>query len=213
MSIAQKYHRELVFLKKTGAVEYFTKRLPKFIKERLVPRQQKPGRKHEMLRNFQERFGCTTLIETGTYLGDTTYALANRFRRIYSVELDPALAKLAQKRFIKSPHITIYQGDSGKILPQILQKISERCLFWLDSHYSEGITARGAIDTPIADELTAIFSHPIKNHVVLIDDAREFNGTNGYPTIEKLEEYVRKENQNYIIETEKDIIRIYPKDV
>ena len=211
MSLLQKYNRERVFLKKMGVLEYFSARLPKFILERLIPGAKMPDRKHEILRDFQERFALSTLIETGTYLGDTIYALQNRFKKIYSVELDPALADAAQKRFAKARHIVIYEGDSGIILPSILKNISEPCLFWLDAHYSEGITARGTIDTPVAKELEAILSHPIKNHVILIDDARYFSGTDGYPTIDKLVSYVRERNQNYAVETEKDIIRIYPR--
>jgi hypothetical protein len=46
----------------------------------------------------------------------------------------------------------------------------------LDGRYSEGCTARGETNTPILQELEAIFAFcPI--WVVLIDDARHFDGT------------------------------------
>jgi len=210
MSILNKYNRERIFLKKIGAFEYFTIRLPRFILERLIPQKRMPDRKHEIIKNFQERFGLLTLIETGTYLGDTVYALRNRFKKIYTIELDHALYRNAKSRFARYAHITICEGDSGEILPQIISEINEPSLFWLDAHYSEGITARGIIDTPVSKELKTVFSHPIKNHVILIDDARYFNGTAGYPKLDELARYVRGKNQNYVIETEKDIIRIYP---
>jgi len=85
-------------------------------------------------------------------------------------------------------------------------------LFWLDAHYSRGITARGNRDTPIWQELQTILSHPVKRHVVLIDDARCFNGTNDYPTIEEIRDLLVKRAPHYSIETKKDIVRIFPKN-
>lgn len=210
MSIVQKFNRERIFLKKAGVVSYATKRAPKLLLERLIAKSRGPDRKHEALKNFQERFALETLVETGTYLGEMIHAMRNRFKKIYSVELDPELYKNAKKRFANARHIAIYEGDSGEILPQILPEIREPALFWLDAHYSNGITARGIIDTPIAKELDAVFNHPVKHHVILIDDARCFNGTAGYPTIAQLENFTRTNYPNHKIEVKKDIIRIYP---
>lgn len=211
MNIIHSYNRELVFLKKIGILKYIMGRFPKLALERLTKRKHAPNRKQEALKIFQERYSLTTLLETGTYLGEMVHAMQNRFQKIYSIELDPELYKNAKKRFATAKHVTIYKGDSGKILPQILEKIREPVLFWLDAHYSEGITARGTIDTPIMKELESIFDHQIKNHVILIDDARYFNGTDGYPTVEKLEAYVRAKAPHCALDVQKNIIRIYPR--
>ena len=37
--------------------------------------------------------------------------------------------------------ISIIQGDSGKILNSITNKLKKPAIFWLDGHYSSGITA------------------------------------------------------------------------
>ena len=72
-----------------------------------------------------------------------------------------------------------------------------------------GITAKADIDTPIVEELKAVFQHPIKNHVILIDDARLFVGADDYPTIEGLKEIVKNEAQDKNLVVDCDIIQIF----
>jgi hypothetical protein len=102
------------------------------------------------------------------------------------------------------------QGDSGKKLPELLNGKYRRALFWLDGHYSSGVTARSEVDTPIIVELEAILGHPIKQHVILIDDARRFDGTNNYPHLDDLLRIIR-EDGSYIAEVSIDIIRLVPR--
>ena len=101
------------------------------------------------------------------------------------------------------------QGDSSKVLPELLDKIKKPCLFWLDGHYSGGITGKGDLNTPILNELKSIFSHQIKDHVILIDDARCFTGEEDYPTIKALKEFVIKNRPDWVFEVRNDIIRIH----
>ena len=98
------------------------RRIPHLIKQRTVL-------------EYAQRFGLTTLIETGTYYGEMIAAVVNRFRRIYSIELDPRLAMQARERFRRYPRVEIIEGDSQTLVPNLLQRIDERCLFWLDAGY------------------------------------------------------------------------------
>lgn len=166
--------------------------------------------KEQAVLNFANKFSIQILIETGTFKGDMISACRNRFAKIYSIELDKSLHEQAKLRFKKFKHINLLEGDSGLVLPQIMKQINQPCLFWLDGHYSGGITARGKIDTPISQELNCILNHQVVNHVILIDDAHEFTGQNGYPKIEDILLFI---NQNYLhlkIEVIDNIIRIYP---
>jgi len=131
------------------------------------------------------------------------------FSKIISFELDQTLAAQAQKRFANDNHIQVVQGDSGKLLPDYLATIYEPCLFWLDGHYSGGITAKGTLETPIKNELTAILSHPVNGHVILIDDARCFTGENDYPTLDELKNFVAERKPNHKFSVEHDAIRIH----
>lgn len=44
------------------------------------------------------RIEASTFIETGTYLGDTPWFLRESFKKIFSIEVEPRLAKLARTR-------------------------------------------------------------------------------------------------------------------
>lgn len=165
--------------------------------------------KEELIRDYAKNFNTQILIETGTYLGDMVHAMKKSFARIISFELDQTLAAQAQERFANNNHIEIIQGDSGKLLGACLATINKPCLFWLDGHYSGGITAKGSLETPIKNELSAILSHAVDGHVILIDDARCFTGENDYPTLEELKNFVAERKPNHKFSVETDVIRIH----
>ncbi len=156
---------------------------------------------------FKKRFNPNVFIETGTYRGDMVEAVKNYFGKIYTIELGEELHKKAQKRFAKDKHIELILGDSGIELPKILSRLNEPAQFWLDAHGSQGETVYGEIFTPIEEELKAILNHSIKNHVILIDDARCFNGKDDYPPLSSIEEIAIK--GGYLFEMKNDIIRLY----
>ena len=163
--------------------------------------------KQMTIQEYQDKYQYKILVETGTYMGDMVEAQKKRFRKIYSIELGIDLFDKATKRFKNDKNITIVQGDSGKVLPDIMLKLNEPAIFWLDGHYSAGITARGDKDCPIFEELDAIFSKKNFEHILLIDDARCFIGEGDYPTIEELTNYVRSKNEKYQVDVKHDTIR------
>ncbi|MBF0239018.1 MAG: hypothetical protein HQM12_15050 [SAR324 cluster bacterium] len=100
--------------------------------------------------------------------------MKDRFKAVYSIELVDKLFKKAQNFFNRFSHIHIFHGDIAEILPSVISNIEVPCLFWLDGHFFDGITAKGVLDTPIEQELQTILRHSCKDHVILIDDARDF---------------------------------------
>ena len=157
---------------------------------------------------YQQKYGHSILVETGTFRGAMVEAQKTRFKKIISIELGMELFEKAKQRFRNDRNVIIMHGDSGKVLPKILKDdISEPAIFWLDGHYSSGITAKGEKECPIFEELDAIFNSKKFNHILLIDDARFFNGEGDYPTIDKLTEYIKSKNENYKVEVKDDIIR------
>lgn len=163
--------------------------------------------KQIIIGEYQQKYGYTTLVETGTYMGDMVEAQKTRFNKIISIELGVDLFKKAQKRFNNDKNVFIVQGDSGKVLPKILKDINESAIFWLDGHYSAGITEKGDKECPIFEELDAIFNSKNFNHILLIDDARCFIGQGDYPTIEKLTGYIKNKDEKYQVEVKHDVIR------
>jgi hypothetical protein len=129
------------------------------------------------------------------------------FQRIYSVELSLDLWKDAVSKFEPYPNVKILHGDSGKVLPSIIEQLEGTAIFWLDGHYSEGVTAKGEKNCPIFEEIDAIFLKEKIEHVILIDDARLFVGENDYPTISELTEYIHEKHSKYKLLVKDDIIR------
>ena len=119
-----------------------------------------------------ERFAIREFVETGTYMGDTLAYVAGTGIQCSSIELSPQLHQAACRRFEHTRNVRLVEGDSGIRLPEMLADMHRPVLFWLDGHYSAGVTASADLHTPISAELQAILRHPVKNHVILIDDAR-----------------------------------------
>lgn len=162
--------------------------------------------KRRIVRHYLDSLRINTLVETGTYFGDTVAFFRSRCSRIISIELSEALAKRAQARFRGSNHIEILQGDSCALLGGVMAKLDQPALFWLDGHYSGGVTAKGALSTPIRAELETILKHP-QRHAILIDDARLFVGNDDYPTIDELRDLVKSRAPHLSFSVENDIVR------
>jgi hypothetical protein len=165
--------------------------------------------KERILAAYASAFDTGTLIETGTYAGEMVWAMKDRFGRIFSIELSESLARRARRRFQAFEHIGILCGDSGYVLPRFLSRISTRCLFWLDGHYSAGITVQGKTATPVIQELEAIMAHGIEDHVILVDDARLFTGAGGFPGVQQLRALVSLRRPGWDFSVRNDVIRIH----
>ncbi|MGA2227042.1 MAG: hypothetical protein ABSH41_21615 [Syntrophobacteraceae bacterium] len=164
--------------------------------------------KRKIIKQYQQKYSYEVFIETGTYLGDTVYSLKDCFKTIYSIELAHDLYLRSKALFSSYSHISILNGSSADILPTIMDGVDEPCIFWLDGHYSGGITALGDEVTPIIKELKCILSHKINNHIILVDDARLFTGEDGYPTLNDIKNVILSYPDYTISDIDRDIIRI-----
>ena len=167
--------------------------------------------KQRILQDHAKRFELKVLVETGTYYGDMVEAMKDSFDRIYSIELSENLYKKALGRFKRAKQIELIHGDSGIKLRDVINKINQPALFWLDGHYSDVSSACGDKQTPIYEELGHILNAPDRGDVIIIDDARCFGADPAYPTIEKLSDFIRSKRPNINIVVQDDSIRITPK--
>jgi hypothetical protein len=165
--------------------------------------------KRMIVRSYLRSHALNDFVETGTYLGDTLAYIADSGTRCSSIELSDDLHAAATRRFTAYKNVRLLHGDSGEVLRRLLRDLNAPTLFWLDGHYSAGITATAQLQTPVSAELASILSHTIKQHVILIDDARCFDGTNDYPTLDALLAFVRNDGR-YRAEISADIIRLVP---
>lgn len=169
--------------------------------------------KQQTLIECANTYGLKILVETGTFMGDMVAAMNNKFELVYSIELNEELYKGAKKRFVGNKRVKIIQGDSGIELGNLMKIIDQPALFWLDGHYSSGVTAKGINETPIFEELTHIFSAPDRGHVIVIDDARLFGTDPSYPDLDELQAFIRTNRPDAGIAIENDSIRITPGKV
>ncbi len=165
--------------------------------------------KQRTLWMLARRFRTRIFVETGTYRGNMLEALKYRFDQLYSIELSQPLHEAARQRFQGDRQIRLLQGDSGEVLPTVIAELQEPALFWLDGHYSEGVTAKGSKETPIQEELEHIFGSKVSGHVVVIDDARCFGSEPDYPTLEQVRDLAAKHSYDYSVEA--DSIRLIPR--
>ena len=171
-----------------------------------------PVVKRAAMVTYKERYGATWFVETGTFMGDTTNAMKDVFERVDSCELDQKLAERATQLFKPYANVRIWQGNSGQKIKDILATIPPQtiCLFWLDGHFSGGVTAKADKNTPISEEIDAIYAHG-KHHVIFVDDARMFlNKIEDYPPLDDLTAQVKHHLPEAVIAVEDDIIRITP---
>jgi predicted O-methyltransferase YrrM len=121
-------------------------------------------------------------VETGTYRGDTSAAASRFVDEVITVEIDVRLAELARRRFAQG-NVSVLTGDSGDLMAEIVRRSEGKSvLYWLDGHFSAGVTGGNESLPPLKRELDDIMPSLQPGSLVLIDDVREF-GSNGYPTV------------------------------
>lgn len=156
--------------------------------------------KLEVLKEFPNQ----VFIETGTAKGEgILIALEAGFSEVYSIEANPEVYVTGCNRFKDDNRVTLLMGDSGVVLPHLLEGIKCPATFWLDAHWSTGECDLGPSvnKCPVLHDLRAIALHPIKNHVILVDDIRYFR-TGGIPqwnmvSLGDIMEVVMEINPNY----------------
>jgi hypothetical protein len=123
-----------------------------------------------------EKYPNDIFVETGTLYGEAVrLAIICRFKKIYSIEINPDLVKLNRLQFadlIERGSLEIIEGDTTQVFPELIKRLEGRATFWLDAHWDGG--PMGTVKCPLPMELEAIREHTIKNHTIMIDDRRCF---------------------------------------
>ncbi len=174
--------------------------------------------KPEFIKFLKDVFGATVFVETGTLTGGTAYNASLSMDEVHTIELSQNLYNQVVNRFRNTQNVVPYCGDSSCVLPEILKNDGKKYIFWLDGHYSEGVTAKGELNTPILAELNAIQVAGLKDSIILIDDIRCFqkmstnaDGTalEGYPELEVILGAILKINSSYKCSLIGDILMCY----
>jgi hypothetical protein len=163
--------------------------------------------KQRTVQRYAATSGARVFVETGTWYGMMLEACLGYFDWLVSIEVEPHFFRRAQTSFKRHLSVTLLHGDSATLLPRLLATIQCPCLFWLDAHYSGGLTGKAELETPIRSELEAILNHSHR-HTILIDDANSFDGTHDYPEITWIEKAAIK--KGYSVSLSDNIIRLSP---
>jgi hypothetical protein len=115
-----------------------------------------------------------TLVETGTYQGQTPMLLSSYFEDIYTIEADP----LHFERTVNVLPANVFSlfGQSPLILRELVPLIQRPCVFYLDAHWwANGDITRAELEgkTPLLDELKVIGPR-VFDDLIIIDDSRLF---------------------------------------
>ena len=70
-------------------------------------------------------------------------------------------------------------GDSSIVFEKLLPNLTEKCIFFLDAHWSGEDTGRSNKDVPLEEEIISINNLYKQDAIIIIDDFRLF-GSNRY---------------------------------
>lgn len=168
------------------------------------PMPMPPHMKVSRVKTIARILGSEFFVETGTYRGDTSAALSSVVQQVLTVEISETLARRAEARF-SGTNVTVLLGDSARLMAGIVERAAGRpTLYWLDGHFSAGVTGGDDEELPLEQELITILPRLSRSDVVLIDDVREF-GKDGYPTIQEVEALVMKTNGDMSVKVVDDM--------
>jgi len=102
------------------------------------------------------------VIETGTFLGDTSLVLASMANQVFTIENNKQFALIAKRKFKNISKIELMEGSSPDILLKILPTLKANTLLFLDAHWYNY--------WPILDELEAFSKYPKYIKVIAIHD-------------------------------------------
>ncbi len=80
-----------------------------------------------LLHDDYKKYPC--FIETGTYLGETIFALEPHFSNLYTIEISPYY-HYGTKQSYSGNKINFILGDSSKVFQTLLETIPDKCIFF-----------------------------------------------------------------------------------
>jgi hypothetical protein len=124
-----------------------------------------------LLQDDYKKYNC--FIETGTLNGGTTFALEPYFNTLYTIEFSEKYYNKTKNRYIGNK-INFILGDSSVVFESLLPNITDKCIFFLDGHWSSGDTGNSNKDCPLDEEITHINNLFTNEAILIIDDFRLF---------------------------------------
>lgn len=172
------------------------------------------GAPPELCLRLRDAFGIDTFVETGTYKAGTAAWAAANFRQVYTVEAWEPYYRAASQSHRDKKNIEFLFGDSRTVLPEVLSKLDQPALIWLDAHWwGDSVVSAGTPgECPLREELAAIAACPVR-HFILIDDLHCFQGQLNkgadrrlWPGVEEVHRLILAGHPDYAVADYEDII-------
>lgn len=127
----------------------------------------------EVFNTVLRAFDCESIIETGTYLGNTTRYMAEMISvPVHSCEANPVFFAIASKELAEIQNVELFLGDSRVFLSDLVSRgvHQQRSFLYLDAHWNR--------DLPLIEEIEVIAGN-WSEFVLMIDDF-QVPGDDGY---------------------------------
>ena len=124
-----------------------------------------------LLQDDYTKYNC--FIETGTLNGYTIFSLEPYFNKLYTIEFSEKYYNNTKTRY-NGNKINFVLGDSSVVFESLLPNITDKCIFFLDGHWSGDYTGHSVKDCPLEEEITHINNLFTNDAIIIIDDYRLF---------------------------------------
>ncbi len=131
------------------------------------------GVPRQLVLAIRQYFGANCFVETGTFQGATAVWAGGVFPSVVTIEASEQLHAQAVAQFGHLKNIRFLCGSSPAVLREIVPSLAQPAIFWLDAHWSGGVTAGSEYECPLLEEIRAIDGCG-EQAFILIDDARLF---------------------------------------
>lgn len=114
-------------------------------------------------------------VETGTYKADSTILASQNYHKVYTIEIFQPLYEESKQRLqnLGIKNVNCLLGDSLEHLHNIMPKVSDGSIFFIDAHISGSDSGwNGKIRVPLIEELDIILSYELGPSVFIFDDLR-----------------------------------------
>ncbi|WP_293335749.1 FkbM family methyltransferase [Microcoleus sp. CAWBG58] len=127
----------------------------------------------EIIYKLKQAYGINNFIETGTYQGHTAYWASQVFEQVFTIEYSQDIYQKVTEKYGHIKNIDFLYGDTRNLLQNTVSQLESPSLFWLDAHWSGGLTYGESDECPLLAEIE-IINRSDCEHFILIDDARLF---------------------------------------
>ncbi len=132
--------------------------------------------------DLARKFNLKFFVETGTLVGSTTKWASVHFSQVTTIECSKEYAEIAIRNLKMCDNVKIILSKSELVLYEVLMSTHGLALVWLDAHWSRDLKyQRPEVICPVLDEIKCVRTDG-RNHVIMVDDVRLFNGKKGWPS-------------------------------